>query len=297
MLKADSNHTTTASRNTPSSEIAVAASQPSLLNDSAGANEPAVNRSKKMTRRNAMAATAAATVSLALKPCLADTPRRTHSTTRASGPISAAAGPAPDAPDPIIVALDKYSAAMTETIAAHKPYAIAESKLPDGMSFGPSIRLRRSPERLARSHDDIEAYRLEVVDACERAAASSTVEYREKIIAANTAGFARMHQEFDQVRARYDAACRESGFDTAQARVVKSFDAEREALEEIADIQPKTLCGIAALQAFLDTMVAGGAEDDLDVLQAISRNLAAATAAIVDGPIPRVMPYRHHEKI
>lgn len=241
-----------------------------------------------MTRRNAMASTAAATVSLALIPSVAAPPRRDA---RPAGQRAHS----DDRAEPIIAALGAYAAATAETIAAHAPYAIAEGKLSPGMLSGPSIKLRRNPDRLARSHDDIEAYRLEIVADCEHATAHSTAEHQAQVIAASASGFAEMHREFDEVKARYDAAYREAGFDVARIRLVAAFDAERAALEEIAKIQPATISGVAKLQAFLGTMLADVATEDLDIVQAISRNLAAATAAMVEGPLRRVTQYRPYE--
>ncbi|MGY8665384.1 hypothetical protein Q3C01_23875 [Bradyrhizobium sp. UFLA05-109] len=278
MLKADSNDTTIASRNTPSSEVAVAASQPSLLNDSAGANEPAVNRSKRMTRRNAMtsAAATAASLALTLKPTGAAPQRR---------------GLLPKHDAEFTALLDEYRAARRDLFAAEDRLESARELLPEEFwyvrNFSPSIVLipgrGRMPDQIASSHEDIDAF-MATVDV----SPESRVDPES-----NMNVWARERRaELETVKQRYEDACRLAGVTAIKDTFQRAVQREKDALEAIAVTQPRTIEGCLAQAAFLSTYLEQEETDEQEFAQRLCRSLAQAMARLADTPMPRVPDYR-----
>ncbi len=284
MPKADSDNSTTLSRDTALSNIAVAPLSRTPLIEQPGDVPPANLKERKMKKaalKKASQTHGGELAAQAPRPATASGPRPFVELVEVGA-------------DPIMGLLNKYAACTAETIAAHEQYATAEEKVPlEMLNEDPKIKLVSRPERFARSHEEIEAYRGKITVACENATHNNTAEYRAQVIAANTKHFADMHRELDEERARYDAIYHETGYDVALARVKTAFKAERAVLEEIATTKPTTLTGVIALQAFLVTMLSEGTDDDFDVVQAISRNLLDAMATIGRRPIPAVTAYRH----
>lgn len=275
MPKADSYDTTTPSGDGGDAKKAIAASQSSLLNDPAGANEPAVNRSKKMTRRNAMTSTAA-TLALTLKSA-GGAPRR-----RMSFP------PKHDAEFNAL--LDEYEAARKDLFAEQDHLEVAQERLPKEFwlvrNFSPSIVLipgrGRVPDMTATSYDDIDAF-METVNASPEGRADPQ---------SNMNVWARERRaELDAVRQRYERYCKSAGVAAVKDAYLQAVRREATALEAIAVAQPRTVEGCLAQAAFLSTYLEQSEIDDCEFAKRLCGNLTRALARFAGTAIPKVPSY------
>ncbi|MGY4294594.1 hypothetical protein ACVWXN_002689 [Bradyrhizobium sp. i1.4.4] len=278
MLKADSHNTTTPSGDGAPSEEVVAASELSLLNETAGANEPAVHRSKKMTRRNAMTSTAATAASLALtlKPTGA-APQRRVILPRHDVEFTALLG--------------EYQAARRDLFAAEDRLESAQELLPEEFwyvrNFCPSIVLipgrGRMPDQIASSFEDIDAF-MATVDA----SPESRVDPKSNINV-----WARERRaELEAVKRRYEDASRLAGVAAVKDAFLRAVQREKDALEAIAAAQPRTIEGCLAQAAFLSSYLEQDETDEQGFARQLCRNLGQAMARLAGAPMPQVPPYR-----